>query len=100
MLKAQCEVFGVTDDLGSLSSAYFDPPSFMKSKISTATYQDILEHCTLPFAYKFYGDPDSISQQALLAVHTARSTNCFNDHLIVVVDFLANCCGVLLVSWV
>ena len=45
-----------------LSSAV-GPLCFIKSKVSAALYQEILEHFMLPSADQLYGDADLIFQQ-------------------------------------
>ena len=76
---------------GAMSSAGVGPLCFIKSKVSLALYQEILEHCMLPSADQLYGDSDFIFQQDLAPAHTAKSTNTwFNDHGITVVDWAAN----------
>ena len=57
---------------GVMSSAGVGPLGFIKSKVNTAVYQDILEHFTLPSADKLYGDADLIFQQALAPARSAK----------------------------
>ncbi len=66
---------------GAMSSAGVGSLCFLRSKVNTAVYQEVLEHFMLPAAVQLYGDADLIFQQDLAAVHTAKSTKClFNDH--------------------
>jgi len=70
-----------------MSSAGVGPLSFIKSKVNSSVYQDILEHFMLPVD-KLYGDADFIFQQDLAPAHTAKSTNTwFNDHGNTVLDW-------------
>nr|ACO51862.1 Transposable element Tc1 transposase [Aquarana catesbeiana] len=76
---------------GAMSSAGVGPLCFIKSKVSAALYQEILEHYMLPSAVQLYGDADFIFQQELAPAHTAKSINTwFNDHGITVLDWPAN----------
>ncbi len=66
---------------GAMSSAGVGPLCFIKSRVSAAVYQDILEHFMLPSIDKLYGDADFLFQQDLAPAHTAkRTTTWFNDH--------------------
>ncbi len=47
----------------AVTSAGVGPLCFIKSKVNTAVYQEILEHFMLPSADKFYGDPGFLFQQ-------------------------------------
>ncbi len=47
----------------AVTSAGVGPLCFIKSKVNSAVYQDILEHFMLPSADKLYGDADFIFQQ-------------------------------------
>ena len=63
---------------------------FIKSKINSAAFRDILEHFMHP-SDKIYGDADLISQQDLAPAHTAKSTNTwFNHHGITGLDWPAD----------
>ncbi len=74
-----------------MSSAGVGPLCFLRSKVNTAVYQDILEHFLLPSADKLYGDADFIFQQDLALAHTAKGTKSwFNDHGVTVLDWPAN----------
>ncbi len=67
----------------AMSSAGVGPLCFLKSKVNTAIYQEILEHFMLPSADKLYGDADFIFQQDLALAHTAKGTKSwFNDHVL------------------
>ncbi len=50
---------------GAMSSAGVGPQRFLRSKVNTAVYQEVLEHFMLPAADQFYGDADFIFQQDL-----------------------------------
>ncbi len=50
----------------AMSSDGVGPLCFLKSKVNTAIYQEILEHFMLPSAEKLYGDADLIFQQDLV----------------------------------
>lgn len=70
-----------------MSSAGVGPLCFLRSMISIAVYQEVLEHFMLPSADQLYGDADLIFQQDLAPAHTAKSTNTwFKDHGIPVFD--------------
>ncbi len=58
----------------AMSSAGVGPLCFLKSTVNAAIYQEMLEHCILPSADKFYGDADLIFQQDLAPAHTAKGT--------------------------
>ncbi len=75
----------------AMSSAGVGPLCFLKSRVNTAIYQEILEHFMLPSADKLYGDADFIFQQDLAPAHTAKGTKSwFNDHGVTVLDWPAN----------
>ncbi|KAK1795759.1 hypothetical protein P4O66_008825, partial [Electrophorus voltai] len=63
---------------GAMSSAGVGPLCYIKSKVSAAVYQDILEHFMLPSADKLYRD--FIFQQNLTPAHTGKSTNTWFNH--------------------
>ncbi len=48
---------------GAMSSAGVGPLCFLRSKVNTAVYQEVLEHFMLPAADQLYGDADFIFQQ-------------------------------------
>ncbi len=48
---------------GVVTSAGVGPLCFIKSKVNSAIYQEILEHIMLPSADKLYGDADFLFQQ-------------------------------------
>ncbi len=54
-----------------MSSAGVGPLCFLRSKVNTAVYQEVLEHFMLPAADQLYGDADFIFQQDL-----APATQC------------------------
>ncbi len=75
----------------AMSSAGVGPLCFLKSTVTAAIYQLILEHSMLPSADKLYGDADFIFQQDLATAHTAKGTKSwFNDHGVTVLDWPAN----------
>ncbi len=43
---------------GAMSSAGVGPLCFLRSKVNTAVYQEVLEHFMLPAADQLYGDAD------------------------------------------
>ncbi|KAJ7317068.1 hypothetical protein JRQ81_003230, partial [Phrynocephalus forsythii] len=57
---------------GAMSSACVSPLCFIKSRVNTAIYQEILEHFMLPSADELYGDADFIFQQDLAPAHIAK----------------------------
>ncbi len=59
---------------GAMSSAGVGPLCFLRSKVNTAVYQEVLEHFMLPAADQLYGDADFIFQQDLAPAHTAKGT--------------------------
>ena len=64
---------------------------FLKSKVTTTVYQNVLEDFMIPSAEDLYGDADFIFQQDLAPAHTARSTKTwFDAHAITVLDWPAN----------
>ncbi|KAJ7338121.1 hypothetical protein JRQ81_010711 [Phrynocephalus forsythii] len=72
---------------GAMSSAGVSPLCFIKSRVNTAVYQEILEHFMLPSTDELYGDADFIFQNDLAPTHTAKSTKTWlNDHGITVLD--------------
>ena len=76
---------------GAMSSAGVGPLCFLRSKVSAAVYQEVLEHFMLPSADQLYGDADFIYQQDLAPAHTAKGTSTwFKDHGIPVLDWPAN----------
>ncbi len=75
----------------SMSSAGVGPLCFLRSKVNTAVYQEVLEHFMLPAADKLYGDADFIFQQDLAPAHSAKATSTwFKDHGIPVLNWPAN----------
>ncbi len=48
---------------GAMSSAGVGPLCFLRSKVNTAVYQEVLEHFMLPAANQLYGDADFISNR-------------------------------------
>ncbi len=76
---------------GAMSSAGVGPLCFLRSKVNTAVYQDVLEHFMLPAADQLYGDADFIFQQDLAPAHSAKATSTwFKDHGIPVLNWPAN----------
>ncbi len=76
---------------GAMSSAGVGPLCFLRSKVNTAVYQEVLEHFMLPAADKLYGDADLIFQQDLAPTHSAKATSTwFKDHGISVLNWPAN----------
>ncbi len=76
---------------GALSSAGVCPLCFLRSKVNTAIYQEVLEHFMLPAADQLYGDADFIFQQNLAPAHSAKATSTwFKDHDIPVLNWPAN----------
>ncbi len=57
---------------GAMSSAGVGLLCFLKSKVNTAVYQEVLEHFMLPAADQLYGDADFIFQQDLAPAHSAK----------------------------
>ncbi len=75
----------------SMSSAGVGPLCFLRSKVNTAVYQEVLEHFMLPAADQLYGDADFIFQQDLAPAHSAKATSTwFKDHGIPVLNWPAN----------
>ncbi len=60
---------------GAMSSAGVGPLCFLRSKVNTAVYQEVLEHFMLPAADQIYGDADFIFQQNLAPTHSAKATS-------------------------
>ncbi len=76
---------------GAMSSAGVGPLCFLRSKVNTAVYQEVLEHFMLPAADHLYGDADFIFQQDLAPAHSAKATSTwFKDHGIPVLNWPAN----------
>ncbi len=76
---------------GAMSSAGVGPLCFLRSKVNTAVYQEVLEHFMLPVADQLYGDADFIFQQDLAPAHSAKATSTwFKDHGIPVLNWPAN----------
>ncbi len=72
---------------GAMSSAGVGPLCFLRSKVNTAVYQEVLEHFMLPAADQLYGDADFIFQQDLAPAHSAKATSTwFKDHGIPVLN--------------
>ncbi len=64
---------------------------FLRSKVNTAVYQEVLEHFVLPAADQLYGDADFIFQQDVALAHSAKATSTwFKDHGIPVLNWPAN----------
>ncbi len=92
LLEVQCKVSTVSDGLGChVISAGVGPLCFLRSKVNTAVYQEVLEHFMLPAADQLYGDADFIFQQDLAPAHSAKATSTwFKDHGIPVLYWPAN----------
>ncbi len=76
---------------GAMSSAGVGPLCFLRSKVNTAVYQEVLEHFMLPAADQLYGDADFLFQQDLAPAHSAKATSTwFKDHGIPVLNWPAN----------
>ncbi len=76
---------------GAMSSAGVGPLCFLRSKVNTAVYQEVLEHFMLPAADQLYGDADFIFQQDLAPAHSAKATSTwFKDHGIPDLNWPAN----------
>ncbi len=76
---------------GAMSSAGVGPLCFLRSKVNTAVYQEVLEHFMLPAADQLYGDADFIFQQDLAPANSAKATSTwFKDHGIPVLNWPAN----------
>ncbi len=60
---------------GAMSSSGVGPLCFLRSKVNTAVYQEVLEHFMLPAADQLYGDADFIFQQDLAPAHSAKATS-------------------------
>ncbi len=76
---------------GAMSSAGVGPLCFLRSKVKTAVYQEVLEHFMLPAADQLYGDADFIFQQDLAPAHSAKATSTwFKDHGIPVLNWPVN----------
>ncbi len=76
---------------GAISSAGVGPLCFLRSKVNTTVYQEVLEHFMLPAADQLYGDADFIFQQDLAPAHSAKATSTwFKDHGIPVLNWPAN----------
>ncbi len=74
-----------------MSSAGVGPLCFLRSKVNTAVYQEVLEHFMLPAADQLYGDADFIFQQDLAPAHSAKATSTwFKDLGIPVLNWPAN----------
>ncbi len=59
----------------AMSSAGVGPLCFLRSKVNTAVYQEVLEHFMLPAADQLYGDADFIFQQDLAPAHSVKATS-------------------------
>ncbi len=73
---------------GSMSSAGVGPLCFLRSKVNTAVYQEVLEHFMLPAADQLYGDADFIFQQDL--ARAKATSTWFKDNGIPVLNWPAN----------
>ncbi len=76
---------------GAMSSADVGPLCFLRSKVNTAVYQEVIEHFMLPAVDQLYGDADLIFQQDLAPAYSAKATRTwFKDHGIPVLNWPAN----------
>uniref|UniRef100_A0A9J8CN48 Tc1-like transposase DDE domain-containing protein n=1 Tax=Cyprinus carpio carpio TaxID=630221 RepID=A0A9J8CN48_CYPCA len=76
---------------GAMSSAGVGPLCFLRSKVNTAIYKEVLEHFMLPAADQLYGDADFIFQQDLAPAHSAKATSTwFKDDGIPVLNWPVN----------
>ncbi len=76
---------------GAMSSAGVGPLCFLRSKVNTTVYQEVLKHFMLPAADQLYGDADFIFQQDLAPAHSAKATSTWiKDHGIHVLNWPAN----------
>ncbi len=76
---------------GAMSSTGVGPLCFLKTNVTAAVYQEMLEHVMLPSADQLLKDADFIFQQDLAPAHTAKSTKSWlNDHGVGVLDWPAN----------
>ncbi len=74
-----------------MSSTRFGPLCYLKTNVTAPVYQEILEHCMLPYADQLFKDADFIFQQYLALVYTAKRTkSCLNDNGFGVLDWPAN----------
>lgn len=65
---------------GAMSTAGVRPLCFIKSKVNTAIYQEILERFMLPSVEKLHGDGDFLLQQDFAPPQSAKpTTNWFAD---------------------
>ncbi len=87
LLEVQCKFPQSVMVWGAMSSAGVGPLCFLRSKVDTAVYQEVLEHFMLPAADQLYGDADFIFQQDLAPAHSAKATSTwFKDHGIPVLN--------------
>ncbi len=63
LLEVQCKVSRVSDGLGCHVICLVLVTVFLRSKVNTAVYQEVLEHFMLPAADQLYGDADFISNR-------------------------------------
>ncbi len=90
LLEVQCKVSTSVMVWGAMSSAGVGPLCFLRSKVNTAVYQEVLEHFMLPAADQLYGDADFIFQQDLATAHSAKlPVPGFKDHGIPVLTWPA-----------
>ncbi len=68
---------------GAMSSAG-GPLCFLKTNITAAVYQEMLEHFMLPSADQLFKDADFIFQQDLAPDHTAKSTKHWLNDMVLV----------------
>lgn len=68
------------------------PLCFIKFTVNAAIFQEILEHCMLPFADKLYRDADFIFQQDWAPVHTAKRTKISSLRIMLHLDVMSEHC--------
>ncbi len=75
---------------GAVTSAGVGLLCFIKSKVTAAVYQEILEHFMFPSDDKLDGDADFLFQQDFSTCPHAKTTSkWFADHDITVIDWPA-----------
>ncbi len=91
LLKVQCEVSTVSDDLGCHVICWCWSTLFSEVHSQRSHLPGNFRTLMLPSADKLYGDADFVFQQDLAPAHTAKGTKrWFNDHGVTVLDWPAN----------